>query len=130
MFRISFKQAISLISTAGVGAVLAGCGTGGSSKLTDSANLNGADFKYGGLSGRAAITNPPITSSGHGATVTGIKGLITGLSLNDTSKNLAETRIAFSTSWCRRSIPLGAIPDLADPVLMIFEIETMSSLSA
>src|SRR4029079_11700777 len=77
---------------------LTACGTGSSPFDRNAVNVigsSGQEFTFGALSGRAVLSNPPVTTNGYGATVTGLKGDIASLSLNDTSPNLAETRIAF-----------------------------------
>ena len=86
-----------------LGSLLTGCGSGsggrpGSSLGGGDQNAGGSsgqEFTFGSLSGRAVLSNPPVTTNGYGATVTGLKGDISSLTLNDPSPNLAETRIAF-----------------------------------
>ena len=74
---------------------LTGCG-GGAGKGSD--NLLGADFHFGNLGGRAAISNPPVTTNSYNVTSTGLTGSISALFLSDTSPNLAETKIAFTSN--------------------------------
>lgn len=93
-------QSLPVLTATALLLTLCGCG-GGSAPGAGSASGgsdSGQPFQFGALSGRAALTNPPTTTNGNGATVTAVKGSIESLTLNDTSKNLAETRLAFATN--------------------------------
>ena len=72
-----------------------GCG-GGSGQGSE--NLQGADFHFGNLGGRAAISNPPVTTNSYNVTATGLTGSIAALFLTDTSPDLRETKIAFTSN--------------------------------
>src|ERR1041385_8283808 len=88
----------SLLALVGASAftMFSGCGGGGSngsSPLVEAVS----DFSYGPFIGRAAISNPPITTNSVDTTITGLKGTITALDLNDTALTLEETRIVFNS---------------------------------
>ena len=73
----------------------AGCGGGSDGSPappTDQA------FSFGELSGRAAISNPPVTTNSPTVVATALKGSFSTLKLREFNPSLAETRIAFSST--------------------------------
>ncbi len=87
-------RSISILSLAVAAciAALVGCGGSGGGGAAEQT------LSFGSLTTRIAGTvQPPVTSSGREAAVTGVAGAnITAMMLEDTSPSLAETRIAFS----------------------------------
>lgn len=73
---------------------LAGCGGKGADSSTPE-EAAGAPFELGRLSGRAAITNPPITTNSPDVTATGLTGIITSLRLRDQKLLPGEGRLLF-----------------------------------
>ncbi len=87
MTIVSLIAAVCCTALVGCG----GSGGGGAAEQT---------LQFGSLTTRIAGTvQPPVTSTGAGAAVTGVAGgNISSLTLEDTSLTLAETKIAFSSN--------------------------------
>jgi hypothetical protein len=78
-----------------LGFCLAGCGGGGSES---SSAPPATDFAMGTFEGRAAATNPPVTTAASSTVATGITGSFTLLRLRDQRVDLNDTRIAVTTN--------------------------------
>lgn len=74
---------------------LAGCG-GGSGGAGVPVVDNTTDFAVGDLVGRAAITNPPVTTTSTNVTAVGLKGTFTSLKLRELNPSLSETRFYYN----------------------------------
>jgi Tol biopolymer transport system component len=74
--------------------LIAGCGGGGTS--TSTPEEPGSVFAFGNLSGRAAATNPPLTSSSSMVSATALTGTITSLRLQDQAPVADELRLLFA----------------------------------
>jgi Tol biopolymer transport system component len=79
-----------------VSLVLCSCGGGGANHAE--APL-GTAFAAGELQGRAAATNPPVTTTSSTVAATGIKGIFSILKLRELNTSLAETRILFDSDY-------------------------------
>lgn len=75
--------------------LLAGCGDGSGSKNLTNDGSGFTDMQFGDLSVRAATTNPPVTSSGSGVTVTGLTGQISRIQLYQSG---LSGKIAFASN--------------------------------
>ncbi len=93
------KRVVSLTGLLAISAALSGCGGGsGSGGSGSPASDTGSAFQLGSLIGRAAISNPPITSSANGLSATSVTGSFTSLGVGALATTLAQTRIAFATN--------------------------------
>lgn len=77
--------------------VVGGCGGGGGGAGKDPGGTADVAFELGKLSGRAASTNPPLTTNSPNITATSLTGLITLLRLRDQQLEKGEGRIVFSS---------------------------------
>lgn len=77
--------------------VAVGCGgsAGGGSANTPEEPA-GAEFAFGSLSGRAASTNPPLTTNSSKIAATALTGIITSLRLRDQQLEPGEGRLVFT----------------------------------
>ena len=74
--------------------LIAGCGgKGAGGNAPDQGNQE--PFQFGKLEGRAAKTNPPITTNSAQITATGLTGIITALRLRDQKLLPGEGRLLF-----------------------------------
>jgi hypothetical protein len=76
--------------------ILAGCGGGSSGS---NAIPTDTSFAFGDLVGRAAISNPPKTTSSSDVVATAFTGTFSSLKLRELNPNLDETRIVFATHY-------------------------------
>ncbi len=76
--------------------VLPGCSTAGSSTSSKTAPME-KSFAFGNMSGRAALTNPPLFASGRGVSSLALTGQINSLELRGLPRTLANTRILFAS---------------------------------
>lgn len=58
-----------------------------------------SDFAAGDLVGRAAATNPPVTTTSNAVAATGIKGTFSSLKLRELEPSLDETRIIHTSNY-------------------------------
>jgi Tol biopolymer transport system component len=72
------------------------CGGGGTAG-SQAPQPQGAEFSFGTLVGRAASTNPPITTASTNVVATGLTGVITELRLRDQEVDPSEVRLLFSS---------------------------------
>ncbi len=91
--RLTGMLAIS-VSLAGCGG---GSGTGGTGSQISNTD-NSSAFQLGTLVGRAAISNPPITSSSNGVSATSVIGNFTSLGAARLNPTLTQTKIAFASN--------------------------------
>jgi hypothetical protein len=75
---------------------LVGCGGGGGSSQSTPEEPAGAEFAFGTLSGRAASTNPPLTTNSNKIAATALTGIITSLRLRDQQLEPGEGRLVFT----------------------------------
>lgn len=92
-------RSISVLLIVSVLSLLAGCGGGSGRSSIASPQSSGAEqpFAFGALTGRAAISSPPLTTTSAASVITGLKGSITELILKDSAPTLAETQIVFTS---------------------------------
>ena len=72
---------------------LAGCGGGGSS----ASSAPPTDFAFGEFSGRAAVSNPPISNASTFVTATAFTGTFSSLKIRELNPSIWETRIIFAS---------------------------------
>ncbi len=79
---LSRKQMLrySIVSTLGIASI--GCGSGGSNLPLSSKSNSTSDFAFGGLSLRAAATNPPYVKQAGQTTLIGFTGQIQAMDIN------------------------------------------------
>lgn len=75
-----------------------GCGGGAGRGTTSSANPIESNFAAGDLAGRAAISNPPLTTNSAYVAATALTGTISSLKLRALNPTLAETRIFYDSN--------------------------------
>jgi Tol biopolymer transport system component len=76
---------------------LAGCGGGGGGGSAATPPPASAPFASGNFTGRAAATNPPVTTAAQATVATGLTGVISQLKLRQQAVSLQDTRIAFAS---------------------------------
>ena len=76
--------------------LVVGCGGGSGSGDGGTTPTGGTDFAFGELSGRAAVSNPPVSASSQAIVATGFSGSFSILKLRELNPSLAETRIVAS----------------------------------
>lgn len=85
------------LAFAAIGCVFAvGCG-GGAGGGTTSTTPTGSEFAFGEISGRAAISNPPVTTSSQYVVGTAFTGTFSSLKIRELNPTLSETRIVASS---------------------------------
>ena len=104
-----FRSVLGLVVFLGV----AGCGGGsGSSPIPTT-----SDFSFGELSGRAAVSNPPVSVSSQTIIGTAFTGTFSSLKIRELNPSLSETRIIASSDVVGNGLTSFAI-DGTDPVLL------------
>jgi Tol biopolymer transport system component len=88
------SKTLSIVLSLSCFSFLFGCSQSGSSILKNT-DTGEQTLTFGELSVRAATTNPPVVSVLNGSSVRGLTGQIKGLEVNNFSKSLASTKIAF-----------------------------------
>lgn len=94
--------------------VLAGCGGDGGTGSTVPVATNESDFSAGELSGRAAISNPPVTTNSPYVVATALTGTISSLKLRELNPGLNETRIIFANDITDQADLFSCAPDGTD----------------
>lgn len=114
----SGRRVLSVVSgVIGLG-WLAGCGGGGGVSNDTSGSLTGTNtLNVGPFITRAIGLSTPVTAGGSGVVVTGITGgVISGLTLADTSPTLPESRLAYVSNSAGHSQVYITTPDGASQV--------------
>lgn len=91
------------ITVVALSLVLCGCGGGGGNSVSAPEELAGQPFEFGNLSGRAASTNPPLTTNSSSVAATALTGLITTLRLRDQQVTTDELRVLFRSNMLSQS---------------------------
>ncbi len=100
--KISRKA--SIVGMFALGILATGCGSGNSPAGLGVASGAEQPFSFGDISGRAVTTNPPVVTNAaqsfgtSGTTVVGLTGQISNMEITDSTKNLAATKLIYSSN--------------------------------
>lgn len=103
-----------VIGSMAIAMVLAGCGGGGGTESSTPGPSTGLDFAAGELVGRAAISNPPVTTNSPYVAATALTGTISSLKLRELNPSLNETRIIFANDVTDQADLFSCAPDGTD----------------
>ena len=110
----------------------AGCGGGAGGGTTVP---TATDFSFGELSGRAAVSNPPVSTSSAGVVATAFTGTFSSLKIRELNPSLSETRIVAASDLFGGSYGIiscavdGSDPQKITPVVSGID-DTVPSVSA
>ena len=102
-----FRYALGFIALSAFLAVGCGGGAGGGSSTPPT-----SDFAFGELSGRAAVSNPPVSTNSNVVIATAFTGTFSSLKIRELNPSLSETRIVASDDMFGPS--LGIVNFAAD----------------
>jgi dipeptidyl aminopeptidase/acylaminoacyl peptidase len=96
----------SLLALTLLSVFVAGCGGGGSES---SGSPSESNFTFGNLAGRAALTNPPLSTNSGAVIATSLTGNISALRLIDLQPTLQECRVLFGAKLISTATNLHSV---------------------